>query len=519
MIESLVEQIEARFAEAQAQMCDPEVIGDRQRYADAGRAFNQLAPAAKLAEEWRLARLGRRGRAGAARRGRRGRRDARRARGRARADRAPRGGDPARDGRAGPQRRQERDRRDPRRRGRRRGRHLGRRPLPHVQPLRGAARLQGRDDGAPPTAPTRSRSRATARTRSSSSRAARTACSACPRPSPRGASTRRRRRSRCCPRSRTSRSRSTRTTCRSTSTAPPGRAGSRSTRPTRPCGSRTSRPAIVISMQDEKSQLQNRERAMKLLRAKLYEAKLAEQQAELAADRTSQVGTGDRAEKIRTYNYPAAPRHRPPDQLQRPQPRAGARGRAGRAHLRAAGRREAPPPRGAGGRLSRRRSRRRRSATRSTPRSIPLTAAGCDTPRLDAEVLLAAALGVDRGDADRRLAARARRARRRARSWTPSRRRREREPVAYILGTQGLPAHRPAVDRRVLIPRPETEHVVEAALGAAARRAGGRRRHGLGRDRAGAEGRAAGPRGVRDRRQRGRARRRARERRAARAST
>ena len=55
MIESLVEQIEARFAEAQAQMSDPEVIGDRQRYADAGRLFNQLAPAAKLGEEWRLA--------------------------------------------------------------------------------------------------------------------------------------------------------------------------------------------------------------------------------------------------------------------------------------------------------------------------------------------------------------------------------------------------------------------------------------------------------------------------------
>src|ERR1700754_5208557 len=55
MIESLVEQIEARYADAQAQMGDPEVIGDRQRYADAGRLFNQLAPAAKLAEEWRLA--------------------------------------------------------------------------------------------------------------------------------------------------------------------------------------------------------------------------------------------------------------------------------------------------------------------------------------------------------------------------------------------------------------------------------------------------------------------------------
>jgi peptide chain release factor 1 len=61
---------------------------------------------------------------------------------------------------------------------------------------------------------------------------------------------------------------------------------------------------IVVSMQDEKSQLQNRERAMRVLRARLYERALAEQQAEVAASRAAQVGTGDRAEKIRTYNYP-----------------------------------------------------------------------------------------------------------------------------------------------------------------------------------------------------------------------
>jgi peptide chain release factor 1 len=60
---------------------------------------------------------------------------------------------------------------------------------------------------------------------------------------------------------------------------------------------------IVVSMQDEKSQLQNRERAMRVLRARLYERALAEQQASLAASRQAQVGTGDRAEKIRTYNY------------------------------------------------------------------------------------------------------------------------------------------------------------------------------------------------------------------------
>ncbi len=61
---------------------------------------------------------------------------------------------------------------------------------------------------------------------------------------------------------------------------------------------------VVVACQEEKSQHKNKAKALKVLKSRIYEQMLAEQQAEMAADRKNQVGSGDRSERIRTYNYP-----------------------------------------------------------------------------------------------------------------------------------------------------------------------------------------------------------------------
>ena len=209
---------------------------------------------------------------------------------------------------------------------------------------------------------------------------------------------------------------------------------------------------VVVAMQEERSQHKNRAKAMKILRAKLYEAQRSSLDAARGADRRAQVGTGDRSERIRTYNFPAGPCVGPPHQPHPAQDRPHHAGRAGRDRGRPHRRGPGRPARG----------RRLTLAQRLARAAAVLAAAGVEQPRREARLLLCHATGLDPAallrDMDRPIPAPGYEA--------LVARRAAREPLALITGRQPFWTFELAVSPDTLIPRADSETLIEAAVAA-----------------------------------------------------
>ncbi len=216
---------------------------------------------------------------------------------------------------------------------------------------------------------------------------------------------------------------------------------------------------IVVAMQEERSQHKNRAKAMKILRARMYEQQRSSLAATRAADRKSQVGTGDRSERIRTYNFPQGrvSDHRinltlykidrvmqgDLDEFIDALTRGGSGSAAG------------------GGGVS-------RSTVAEAIRDGAVRLEGiADNPRLEARLLLAHALGVTQNDLIRDPA----RPVETERFEVLVGRRVAREPLALIVGRREFWSLDFLVSPATLIPRADSETVVEAALAAFAGRA------------------------------------------------
>ena len=232
---------------------------------------------------------------------------------------------------------------------------------------------------------------------------------------------------------------------------------------------------VVVSQQDEKSQIKNRAKAMKVLRARLYEMELRKQQDAIAKERRGQVGTGERSEKIRTYNFPQSritdhrinfTTHRLHDVLEGDVARAAEPG-----HL-VLQRREAE-----GCDARRRRcgsaapTKHLSAPTRSSPRRglaswppasptpRPRSTSTCTRERFSA--------GIGRRSSSNGSARYLDSLEPRFSEWID--RRERREPTAYIVGIREFWGLDFAVTPAVLIPRPETEFIVEEVADARVR--------------------------------------------------